>query len=123
MFAESVSDKRSVVLAAEHWIHLRTTNPIVIWRSFDTAQLRTKVTKRPSSRAAAPGMATTPSWPHTTLARRQRTALGRRPRPSRRHPQRQTARTTRRHHTPSTHDRARNRRIGGHLERTNPQVL
>ena len=26
MFAESVSDKRSVVLAAEHWIHLRTTN-------------------------------------------------------------------------------------------------
>jgi len=55
MFAESVSDKRSVVLAAEHWIHLRTTNPIE--STFATVRLRTKVTKGPGSRAAGIAMA------------------------------------------------------------------
>ena len=35
---------------AEHWIHLRTTNPIE--STFATVGLRTKVTKGPGSRAA-----------------------------------------------------------------------
>ncbi|MGF6881288.1 transposase-like protein [Nocardia sp. GAS34] len=40
---------------AEHWIHLRTTNPIE--STFATARLRTKVTKGPGSRAAGLAMA------------------------------------------------------------------
>ncbi len=40
---------------AEHWIHLRTTNPIE--STFATVRLRTKVTKRPGSRAAGLAMA------------------------------------------------------------------
>ncbi len=40
---------------AEHWIHLRTTNPIE--STFATVRLRTKVTKGPGSRAAAIAMA------------------------------------------------------------------
>lgn len=40
---------------AEHWIHLRTTNPIE--STFATARLRTKVTKGPGSRAAGIAMA------------------------------------------------------------------
>jgi transposase-like protein len=39
---------------AEHWIHLRTTNPIE-W-TFATVRLRTKVTKGPGSRAAGIAM-------------------------------------------------------------------
>jgi putative transposase len=39
---------------AEHWIHLRTTNPIE--STFATVRLRTKVTKGAGSRAAALGM-------------------------------------------------------------------
>jgi transposase-like protein len=39
---------------AEHWIHLRTTNPIE--STFATVRLRTKVTKRPGSRAAGIAM-------------------------------------------------------------------
>ena len=35
---------------AEHWIHLKTTNPIE--STFATVRLRTKVTKGPGSRAA-----------------------------------------------------------------------
>jgi putative transposase len=35
---------------AEHWIHLRTTNPIE--STFATVRLRTEVTKGPASRAA-----------------------------------------------------------------------
>ena len=35
---------------AEHWIHLRTTNPIE--STFATVRLRSKVTKGPGSRAA-----------------------------------------------------------------------
>lgn len=40
---------------AEHWIHLRTTNPIE--STFATVRLRTKVTKAPGSRAAGIAMA------------------------------------------------------------------
>ena len=40
---------------AEHWIHLRTTNPIEC--TFATVRLRTKVTKGPGSRAAGIAMA------------------------------------------------------------------
>ena len=40
---------------AEHWIHLRTTNPIE--STFATVRLRTKVTKGPRSRAAGLAMA------------------------------------------------------------------
>ena len=40
---------------AEHWIHLRTTNPIE--STFATVRHRTKVTKRPGSRAAGLAMA------------------------------------------------------------------
>ncbi|GAA2614969.1 hypothetical protein GCM10010304_80130 [Streptomyces roseoviolaceus] len=37
-------------IPAEHWIHLRTTNPIE--STFATVRLRTKVTKGAGSRAA-----------------------------------------------------------------------
>ena len=40
---------------AEHWIHLKTTNPIE--STFATVRLRTKVTKGPGSRAAGLSMA------------------------------------------------------------------
>ena len=40
---------------AEHWIHLRTTNPIEL--TFATVRLRTRVTKGPGSRAAGVAMA------------------------------------------------------------------
>ena len=40
---------------AEHWVHLRTTNPIE--STFATVRLRTKVTKGPGSRVAGLAMA------------------------------------------------------------------
>ncbi len=40
---------------AEHWVHLRTTNPIE--STFATVRLRTKVTKGPGSRAVGMAMA------------------------------------------------------------------
>jgi putative transposase len=40
---------------AEHWIHLKTTNPIE--STFATVRLRTKVTKGPGSRTAGLAMA------------------------------------------------------------------
>jgi putative transposase len=40
---------------AEHWVHLRTTNPI--GSTFATVRLRTRVTKGPGSRAAGVAMA------------------------------------------------------------------
>ena len=42
-------------LPAEHWIHLRTTNPIE--SSFATVRHRTKITRGPGSRAAGLAMA------------------------------------------------------------------
>lgn len=55
-----VTDDVEVLLAfydypAEHWIHLRTTNPIE--STFATVRHRTKVTKGPGSRAAGLAMA------------------------------------------------------------------
>ena len=40
---------------AEHWVHLKTTNPIE--STFATVRLRTKVTKGPGSKAAGLAMA------------------------------------------------------------------
>ena len=40
---------------AEHWVHLKTTNPI--GSTFATVRLRTKVTKGPGSKAAGLAMA------------------------------------------------------------------
>ena len=55
-----ITDDADVLLAfydypAEHWMHLRTTNPIE--STFATVRLRTKVTKGPGSRAAGIAMA------------------------------------------------------------------
>jgi transposase-like protein len=55
-----ITDKPNALLCffdfpAEHWIHLKTTNPIE--STFATVRLRTKVTKGPGSRAAGLAMA------------------------------------------------------------------
>jgi putative transposase len=58
--AAKIVDDTEVLLSffdypAEHWIHLKTTNPIE--STFATVRLRTKVTKGPGSRAAGLAMA------------------------------------------------------------------
>ena len=58
--AAKITDDLDVLLAfydypAEHWIHLRTTNPIE--STFATVRLRTRVTKGPGTRAAGIAMA------------------------------------------------------------------
>ena len=58
--AAKITDDADQLLAfydfpAEHWIHLRTTNPIE--STFATVRHRTKVTKGPGSRAAGLAMA------------------------------------------------------------------
>jgi len=57
--AKIVDDTESLLafydFPAEHWIHLKTTNPIE--STFSTVRLRTKVTKGPGSRAAGLAMA------------------------------------------------------------------
>ena len=58
--AGKIVDDEDVLLAfydypAEHWIHLRTTNPIE--STFATVRLRTKVTKGHGSKAAGLAMA------------------------------------------------------------------
>jgi transposase-like protein len=55
-----ITDDAAVLLAfydfpAEHWIHLRTTNPIE--STFATVRHRTKITRGPGSRAAGLAMA------------------------------------------------------------------
>jgi transposase-like protein len=57
---EKVTKDREELLAffafpAEHWVHLKTTNPIE--STFATVRLRTKVTKGPGSRVAGLAMA------------------------------------------------------------------
>jgi transposase-like protein len=49
------STSRQHDIDAEHWIHLKTTNPIE--SAFATVRLRTKVTKGPGSKAAGLAMA------------------------------------------------------------------
>lgn len=58
--AAKITDDLDELLAfydfpAEHWVHLKTTNPIE--STFATVRLRTKVTKGPGSRAAGLAMA------------------------------------------------------------------
>jgi putative transposase len=58
--AAKITDDLDVLAAfydfpAEHWVHLRTTNPIE--STFATVRLRTRVTKGPGSRAAGIAMA------------------------------------------------------------------
>ena len=58
--AAKITDDTEVLLSffdfpAEHWIHLKTTNPIE--STFATVRLRTKVTKGPGSKAAGLAMA------------------------------------------------------------------
>jgi transposase-like protein len=58
--AAKITDDKAQLLAfydypAEHWVHLRTTNPIE--STFATVRHRTKVTKGPGSRAAGLAMA------------------------------------------------------------------
>ena len=57
--AKVIDDTESLLaffdLPAEHWIHLKTTNPIE--STFATVRLRTRVTKGPGSRAAGLAMA------------------------------------------------------------------
>jgi transposase-like protein len=58
--AAKITDDLDVLLAfydfpAEHWVHLRTSNPIE--STFATVRLRTRVTKGPGSRAAGVAMA------------------------------------------------------------------
>jgi transposase-like protein len=57
---DKITDKTEALLAfydlpAEHWVHLKTTNPIE--STFATVRLRTKVTKGAGSRAAGLAMA------------------------------------------------------------------
>ena len=57
---EKITNELDVLLEfynypAEHWVHLRTTNPIE--STFATVRHRTKVTKGPGSRAAGLAMA------------------------------------------------------------------
>jgi len=57
---KKITDDADVLLEyfrypAEHWVHLRTTNPIE--STFATVRLRTRVTKGPGSRAAGMAMA------------------------------------------------------------------
>jgi putative transposase len=57
---EKITSKPEALLAfydlpAEHWIHLKTTNPVV--STFATVRLRTKVTKGAGSRSAGLAMA------------------------------------------------------------------
>ena len=57
--AKIIDDQQTLLafydFPAEHWIHLKTTNPIE--STFATVRLRTRVTKGPGSRAAGLAMA------------------------------------------------------------------
>ena len=95
-----VTDNLDVLLEfydypAEHWVHLRTTNPIE--STFATVRLRQRVTKGPGSRTAGIAMAfKLIESAQTRVAGRERTPP-RRPGPRRREVrERQTRRTTRR---------------------------
>jgi transposase-like protein len=86
--AAKITDDLDVLLAfyddpAEHWIHLRTTNPIE--STFATVRLRQRVTKGPRIQSRRSGHGVQAHRVRTNpLARGQRTTP-RRPRPRRRH--------------------------------------
>src|SRR3954464_842712 len=68
-----ITDDLDVLLAfydfpAEHWIHLRTTNPIE--STFATVRLRQRVTKGPGSRAPASRWRSSSSSPPNTAGAR-----------------------------------------------------
>ena len=63
---------------ADHWVHLRTTNPIE--STFATVRLRSKVTKGPGSRAAGLAMAFSGPAPRSTRANSSNDPPTRRPR-------------------------------------------
>ena len=95
-----ITDDLDVLLAfydypAEHWIHLRTTNPIE--STFATVRLQNQSHQGSGSRPPASRWRSSSSSPPSTAGGcRQRTTPGR-PRPCRRHlRQRQARRTTRR---------------------------
>jgi hypothetical protein len=104
---------------AEHWIHLRTTNPIE--STFATVRLRSRVTKGPGSRTAGIAMAyklidaAQARWravnaPAPGRPRARRSGL----------PERQIARTPSRHHPTRTDRIDRN---GGRLKHPDPQIF
>ena len=69
---EKITDDVDVLLEfynypADHWVHLRTTNPIE--STFATVRLRTKVTKGPGSRGGR-------GWRWRSSSSRQRRAAG-----------------------------------------------
>jgi putative transposase len=98
--AVKITDDLDVLLAfydypAEHWIHLRTTNPIE--STFATVRLRTRVTKGPGSRAAGVAMAFKLIESAQTRWRGRQRATPGRPGPGRSHlHQRHTRRKTHR---------------------------
>jgi hypothetical protein len=116
--AAKITDDLDVLLTfydypAEHWIHLRTTNPIE--STFATVRLRTRVTKGPGSRAAGVAMAFKLIEAPDPVADGQRTPPGRtRPRRSPLR-QRQTRRATQRPRS--------TRRSSSGVRHANPQVL
>jgi hypothetical protein len=86
---------------AEHWVHLRTTNPIE--STFATVRHRSKITKGPGSRPAGLAMAFKLIESAQTRWRGQRTPP-RRPRPRRRPVRRrQASRTARRSRRVNSH--------------------
>ena len=101
--AAKITEDLNVLLAfydypAEHWIHLRTTNPIE--STFATVRLRQRVTKGPGSRAAGVAMAfKLIESAQSPLASRER-AAPRRTRPSRRRVQEGNPRRTTRRDDP-----------------------
>jgi transposase-like protein len=115
-----ITDDLDVLLAfydypAEHWIHLRTTNPIE--STFATVRLRTRVTKGPGSRAAGVAMAFKLIESAQARWRMVNAPHPRRPRPGR-SPlrQRQARRTTHR-------SRSTRRYPASGVRHADPQVL
>ena len=116
--AAKITDDLDVLLGfydfpAEHWIHLRTTNPIE--STFATVRLRTRGHQGPRQprRRRRDGVQADRVSPDP-LARRQRTPLGR-PGPRRRHLRQRPARRT-------TRPTSTSRSAGG-VKHANPQVL
>ncbi|BCJ84975.1 hypothetical protein MTY81_63480 (plasmid) [Mycolicibacterium sp. TY81] len=107
---------------AEHWVHLRTTNPIE--STFATVRLRTKVTKGAGFTRRRNGHGLQADRRRASpLASRQRTAPGRSGPGRRDLPQRQTARATHRHHPVGGLGTDRINWNGGRLKQADPQVL